>query len=261
MEEQGPGTVAHVAMKRTQRINRWFYVGVALLMILLNLVGFGPSIIDASKRNVPLPFTLLVTMHAILSVAWLLLFLAQTTLVATGRTALHRRLGIFGAMLAVAFIVVGCFTVIAHARRGLDLSGDLSRIPPPPGADPAAVALSTLYFFLIFAVLFGAALWYRHRPSVHKRLMLLAVLGGLTGTPVAHVIGHWSVLHAWTGLIFVASSLIFLSFSAIHDRLSQGRIHPVSLWVALVLFVSTAVFNIGIVPSSAWRDFTTWLIQ
>jgi hypothetical protein len=123
------------------------------------------------------------------------------------------------------------------------------------------VALSTLYFFLIFAVLFGAALWYRHRPSVHKRLMLLAVLGGLTGTPVAHAIGHWSVLHAWTGLIFLASSLIFLSLSAIHDRLSQGRIHPVSLWVALVLFVSTAVFNIGIVPSSAWRDFTTWLIQ
>lgn len=97
MEEQEPGTVAHVAMKRTQRINRWFYVGVALLMILLNLVGFGPSIIDASKRNVPLPFTLLVTAHTILSVAWLLLFLAQTTLVATGRTALHRRLGIFGA--------------------------------------------------------------------------------------------------------------------------------------------------------------------
>jgi hypothetical protein len=87
--------------------------------------------------------------------------------------------------------------------------------------------LSTLYFFLIFAVLFGAALWYRHRPSVHKRLMLLAVLSGLTATPVAHVIGHWSVLHAWTGLIFLASSLIFLSFSAIYDRLSEGRIHPV----------------------------------
>ena len=141
MEEQEPGTVAHVAMKRTQRINRWFYVGVALLMILLNLVGFGPSIIDASKRNVPLPFTLLVTAHAILSVVWLLLFVTQTTLVATGHTDLHKRLGIFGALLAVAFVVVGCFTVIAHTRRGMDLSGDISRMPLQPGASPAASAL------------------------------------------------------------------------------------------------------------------------
>ena len=261
MAEQAPVTMAPIAPKRLPRVDRWFYISVALLIILFNVVAFGPSIIDTSRRNTPLPLTPLVTAHAVLSVVWLLLFLTQTTLVATARTAVHRRVGIFGAVLTVAFIVVGCLTVIGQARRGLDLSGDISRLPLPRGADPAAAAVGLLFFFLTFAILFGAALWFRHRPSVHKRLMLLAVVGGLTPTPVAHVIGHWTVLQPWTGIIFQASLLIFLSLGAIHDRLSEGRIHPVSLWLGLAVFVSNVVFNVVIVPSSAWRGFATWLIQ
>ena len=91
--------------------------------------------------------------------------------------------------------------------------------------------------------------------------MLLAILGGLTPTPVAHVIGHWPVFQPWTGMIFPLSLFIFLSFSAIYDRVSEGRIHPVSLWVGLLVFVWNAAFSVVIVPSSAWREFATWLIQ
>ena len=261
MAAQATVAVVPLAAGRSRRVDRWFYIGVALLMIVLNVVAFGPSIIDPSRRNVPLPLTPLVTAHAILSAAWLLLFLAQTTLVATARTAVHRRLGIYGAVLTAVFIVVGCFAVIAQARRGFDLSGDIGRLPAPPGADPAAAIVGLLFFFLTFAILVGVALTYRHRPTVHKRLMLLAVLGGLTPTPVAHVIGHWSVLQPWTGMIFPVSLLIFLSFSAIYDRVSEGRIHPVSLWVGLLVFVWNALFNVVIVPSSAWNQFSMWVIQ
>jgi hypothetical protein len=261
MAEHATVTMVDVATEHPHRVHRWFYISVALLIILFNVVAFGPSIFDASRRNVPLPLTPLVTVHAVLSVVWLLLFLMQTTLVATGRTAIHRRLGIFGAVLTVAFIAVGSFAVIAQARRGFDLSGDLSRLPPPPGADPAAAVVGQLFFLLTFAILFGAAVWHRHRPNVHKRLMLLAVLGGLTPTPVAHVIGHWSVLQPWTDVIVPVSLLILLSISAIHDRVSKGRIHPVSLWVGTLTFVWIVVFNVIIVPSSAWREFATWLTR
>jgi hypothetical protein len=61
--------------------------------------------------------------------------------------------------------------------------------------------------------------------------------------------------------IFPVSLLMFLSLSAIYDRLSHGRIHPVSLWVGLLVFVWSAVSNILIVPSAAWREFATLLIQ
>ena len=91
--------------------------------------------------------------------------------------------------------------------------------------------------------------------------MLLSVLGGLPPTPIAHVIGHWSILQPWTDVIVPISLLILLSVSAIHDRLSKGRIHPVSLWVAALTFVWIVVFNVMILPSSAWRGFAAWLIQ
>src|SRR5262245_61320532 len=97
-----------------RRVDRWFYVSAALLVILLSVVGFGPSIIEQSRRNAP--FTPLVTAHGIAAGAWLLLFLTQATLVATRRAALHRRLGILGFVLAVVMIVLGFIVTIQAGR-------------------------------------------------------------------------------------------------------------------------------------------------
>ena len=261
MPERATAVIAPVATVRPHRVDRWFYISMALLMILLNVVAFGPSIIDPSGRNVPLPLTPLVTVHAIVAAAWLLVFLAQATLVATGRTTIHRRLGIVGAVLTAVFVVVGYFTLIEEARRGFDLSGDiLPRTPGPEVANPALI-LGLLWNFLTFGVLAGLGLGYRHRPSVHKRLMVLAMLGGLTPTPVAHLIGHWPVLQPWAGIIFGVSTLVFLFMSAIYDKVSQRRIHPVSLWGAVLVVASGGLFFSVIQPSAAWREFATWLIR
>jgi hypothetical protein len=86
-------------------------------------------LIDQSRRVAP-P-TWLVTAHGALAGAWLLFFLVQTTLVATRRTAIHRRLGVAGPLIAFAMIAVGSMTVIDLARRGYDLSGDIARAAGP----------------------------------------------------------------------------------------------------------------------------------
>lgn len=262
MPQQATVVMTSAATGRQQRVDRWFYINVALLMILLNVVAFGPSILNPSGRRVPLPFTPLVTAHAIVSVAWLLLFLMQATLIATKRIAVHRRLGMVGPALAAVFVVLGYFSVVEQARRGFDLSGDISRVPPPPGViTPVAATVGLLFFFLDFAVLVGASLCYRHRPSVHKRLMVLAMLGALTPTPVAHVIGHWPALRPWAIVIFPVSFLLFVSLSAIHDRVSEGRIHPVSLWIPILWF-AWRLFAFRVVqPSAAWHEFAAWLIR
>ena len=260
MPEQATVVVVPAATGRAHRVDRRFYISMALLMILFNVVAFGPSIIDPSRRNAPLPFTPLVMAHAITSAAWLILFLTQATLVATGRTAVHRRVGIVGAVLTVMFIVVGYFTIIEAARRGFNLSGD-GGLPARPGAPPNPADVAILFNLMTFAILAGVGLCYRHRPSVHKRLMLLAMLGGLTPTPVGHVIGHWPALQPWAGAIFPFSTLIFVSASAIYDRVSQGRIHPVSLWGTILIPASIPVFFGVIEPTVAWREFATWLIR
>jgi uncharacterized membrane protein YozB (DUF420 family) len=261
MQQQVMVPIAPQATGRLKRVDRWFYVNVALLMILFNAAAFGPSIIDPTSRNAPLPLSPLVTIHAIVSAGWLLLFLAQAALVATGRTAVHRRLGSVAVVLTVVFVVVGGLTIIEQARRGFDLSGDIGRLAPPPGVSPVANTVGLLFFLLNFAILVGAALVHRHRPSVHKRLMSLAMLGGLTPTPIAHLIGHWPALQPWAGVIFPVSFVLFVSSSAIYDRLTQGRIHPVSLWVPAAWFAWQILFAVVVLPSASWREFSLWLIR
>ena len=104
----------------------------------------------------------------------MLLFLLQAVLVATRRTNLHRRVGVAGAVIAVAFVITGCWMFVQHAARGFDLSGDLM-----PGGSPIApeVALVPVTQVVLFGILVGAAIWYRHRPPIHKRLMLITMAG------------------------------------------------------------------------------------
>ena len=239
-----------------QRTGRWFYVGVTLFVILLNIISFGPSIINPSTRTVPLPLAFIDLAHALVSVAWLLMFLVQVMLIATGRPSVHRRVGIAGVLLSVAFIVVTWLTLVEGAQRGFDLSGDL--VPRGTTLDPAT-SLAPANTLVPTGVLIGAAVWYRRRPAVHKRLMMLAILTS-TGAPIAHLVGHWPALQPYP-VINPIGGLLLLSLLAIHDRVSERRIHPVSLWGAIGVFVWLTVFFTVIVPTSAWRDFAAWSVQ
>ena len=194
MPETATLPVAHARpeVNRHQMKSR-FYVGAAVFVILLNMAGFLPSLIDQSRRVAP-P-TWLVTAHGALAGAWLLFFLIQTTLVASRRTAIHRRLGVAGLFIASAMIAVGSLTVIELNRRGYDLSGDLARAAFAPGSPPlaredrAATMLPPLLGFANFGILTGLGLAFRGRPAVHKRLILLA-LSPLVPTPLIHLSGH-----------------------------------------------------------------------
>src|SRR5687767_1178812 len=129
-----------------------FYIAVGAFVVLICLAGFGPSIIDPTGRNLPLPMTALVATHTIASSAWVLLYLAQATLVATGRTSTHRRLGVVGLLVGIVFVVSGFVTNIEEARRGFDLSGDL--VGRDTAVDPAFI-LAPANAFGLFGVLVG----------------------------------------------------------------------------------------------------------
>jgi uncharacterized membrane protein len=206
-----------------------------------------------------LPLTPLVAAHVAVSAAFLLVFLAQATLVATGRTDVHRRLGIFGALLAAALILLSYFALVGEARRGFDLSGDLSSLPAPPGTE-VATTMSPVIQLLLFGILFGAGLCFRHRPEVHKRLILLAVLGILSQPPITHVIAHWPALHPWAPLLFPLSSAVFLAPSAIRDKVVNGRIHPVSIWVPIAVFVVQVLFFAVIAATPFWSATAKWMV-
>lgn len=249
------------ASARTRAVDRWFSVGVALMIILLNVAAFTPSLVDPSRRTVPLPLPPLVVLHALVSVGWLLVFLAQATLVATARVDTHRQVGVVGAVLSAAVVVLGALVVLAQARRGVDLSGDISRLPLPAGVDGLSATVALLFFPLQFGAFVGAALWYRHHPRTHKRLMLFAALAGITPTPVAHLIGHWVGPQPWADALFPLSALFFVSLVAVHERMVTGRIHAVTVWLGLLVVVAERVLTWGIQRTAAWHRFGEWLVH
>lgn len=255
--ERTSGVVEPTTSRRIRRIDHWFYIAIGTFVVLLSLAGFAPSLLWPASRTVALPFTLAVALHAFFGSAWVALFLIQAILVATRRTALHRRLGLVGAVVAVGFVLTGCWMFVQHADRGFDLSGDLM-----PGGAPAApeVALVAVNQVVLFGILVGAAIWYRHRPPIHKRLMLFATLGVMTGAPIAHIVGHWPVLQPIAAAVAGTLAVVLLLPSAIYDRLTTGRVHPVSLWGAVFVFSFNVFFFAGIPSTSAWRDFAVWLV-
>jgi len=116
--------------------------------------------------------------------AWLLLFLIQSRLIATRHVAWHRRLGLASVAILAWMIPLAYTATIAMVRRGYDLSGDLRIDRDPPHA-----IVFQLCNLLIFSALAIAALAYRRRPEIHKRLMLFANIE-LMPAPLAHLIGH-----------------------------------------------------------------------
>jgi len=90
--------------------------------------------------------------------------------------------------------------------------------------------------------------------------MLLATVGGLMPAPLAHLIGHFPSLRVM-GPIVVVPIALFLFASATYDRVSLRRVHPVSLWGALAIFVWDLSLNILIGPSVAWHHFARWLVR
>src|ERR1700674_4439000 len=101
--------IVRAAMER--RIYTWAAV-VALIAIF---AGFAPTYYLKGAFGTP-DLTTIKHVHGVVMTAWFVFFLVQVRLVATGNTLTHRKLGIFGVVLALALVTVGMLTAIASAR-------------------------------------------------------------------------------------------------------------------------------------------------
>jgi hypothetical protein len=78
---------------------------------------------------------------------------------------------------------------------------------------------------------------------------------------MTHVITHWPALHPWAPLLFPLSSAVFLAPSAIHDKVVNGRIHPVSIWVPIAVFVAQVAFFAVIAATPLWSAIANWMVR
>jgi|SRR5688572_18263830 len=123
-------------------------------------------------RPISPSFPLIVHLHATGFSVWILLLLVQVRLVAAGRTALHKRLGLVAAGLVPFLVVTGIMTAVHGAHGGWTPPGG-------PFADALGFMVVPLGDMVVFTGLVIPGLALRRRPGVHKRLMLFATIGAL----------------------------------------------------------------------------------
>lgn len=239
--------------RRSVFLERWFFTGMALAMLAVATAGFAPSIAQASERRAPV--SLLAAAHGMLSFAWLIIFLVQSRLIATARVVLHRRIGLAAAFVLALMIPIGFATTVVMVRRGYDLSGDLNI-----DRDPLSQSVFPFGDLLVFTLLAMAAIGYRRRPEIHKRLMLFANIS-LMGAPLAHFIGHTPRLAAMPGAIIMVPMSLFLMAGVARDYWLMRKVRPLTTVLAGAMLLYGPLRAAVIGPSAAWHTFVTWLVR
>jgi len=246
---------------RAHSVDRWIYVFTAASFVVIVLAGFIPSslakiaAVQAGERP---PFPLLMHMHAVLMGSFLILLLAQTTLVAVGRCDLHRRLGLLSLVLAPALVIVGFLLIKANFDS---LWAALQTAPPGAAREKLEGALHhtnnikllQLRIGILFPLFLVIALRARGRNAgLHKRMMILATamtlpagidrIPWLPTTLPASPIGP----DFWT---LVAVSPMF-----VWDVLRNRRVHR-AYWIWLAVNVPFAIAVHGLWNSQGWHAF------
>jgi hypothetical protein len=238
---------------------RRFYVGMAAIYLALAVAGFAPTFwVPMVKGTLHVPPITYV--HALFFYSWVVLFLVQTSLAASGNLRFHREVGVF----AVAVATGMCF-----AATGL-LINSLKRFEAAGmGAAERPIALVSVAGITVFSTLFSIAMLNIKRPEVHKRVMLVStssLLQAGVGRLIAFfLVGEVRTAHltqpppvAVTLLAAVPTDLLLI-IPMIYDRRTRGRVHP-AYWLAGAYILAVQVAIIPLSHTNAWSRVTDWLI-
>ena len=226
-----------------------FYIGMALVALAVALAGFSKTFfapLAAGTFQAPI----VIHVHGAAAFAWVLLFLLQPALIRAGRYDLHIRTGMVGALIAVAVAVtavpVGLFVVERDLAAGL-------------GSTAVSSLLGVITAMTMFIALVAAAIAFRRRPAMHKRLMLLATIVVLW--PAWFRLRHWFPDVPRPEIWFaVVAAYSLVPIAMLRDRLVEGRVHPVWWFVGLPV-VAEQTAEALLFDSPIWRATASVLYE
>jgi hypothetical protein len=238
-----------IATAAVRAESRGFYLWMAGAFLLIAFGGFTPTywakVAAGTFHAEPI-----IHIHGMLLFTWTCFFFFQTALVASGRTLDHRAWGLAGISLfsiMMFSILVGEATVLKR-EEALGF-GDAAR----------RFAAVTLCAWPLMAAIFTLAIVNIRKPQVHKRLMLLLMVGIMTPA-LARI---FLTLFAPPGVggppppfVSIPPGLVadlLLVVAIVHDWRTRGRPHPVYIYGGLVL-VAEQVLAVPLAATAAWMN-------
>ena len=225
-----------------QRRSHQFYLGLTVFLIGTVILGFWPTYFSTLLTGgVARP--LVMHVHGAIFTGWMLLLFLQVGLAATGRVRLHRRVGNFGIAYGAVVWIMGVIATFAapviHVRAGEWSVNQAAGFLILPIGD-----------MILFGGLFGAAVKYRHKPEIHKRLIIAATVA-LAFAAVARMNFSLPIFF----LLWMAPMAALAAF----DWQSTGRIHKVTAICIAAMVIGFP--RVLLIESESWMAIGRALLQ
>jgi hypothetical protein len=227
--------------------DRRLYMTAAIVFPVIILAGFGRTYYLKGLFDVPALASPVVHLHGLLMTAWVALFATQVWFISSRRIRLHQRLGYAAIGLGVLIIATGFVTALRAARFGAAST--------PAGIAPQAFLIVPLFDLLMFAILFGGAIYYRKKAAEHKRLMLLTVVNFL---PPAIARIPIASLQALGPLWFFGLPTVLTLLCLGLDTSRNGKLNKVFLTGSLLL-IASYVIRLALMGTNGWMQVARWL--
>ena len=229
-----------------ERRRTLFFPVMATVMALVALAGFSRTFYFRAFTGVEDPITgaslpLHIVAHGVVFSLWMLVFLAQSWLVFSGRIRIHRALGYAGLATAVLVVVFGANATILFVPRTLSMDLALRGV--------TSIFFGNFIALASFAVFVGLAYRWRRNPENHKRMMYFATISiigpalAMGDRPLGTILGEFVPRPGIVG------PMIFVALILAYDYLRDSRLRAVTLWSGFAIAAKYSVNLLLIAPS------------
>lgn len=241
--------MADSVLPRRGNLDHRFFGIAAAVVIVAVLIGFGPTFyLKPFFDSAPIA-RWVVYLHGFVMAAWVLLFTVQVYFISSKKIKLHQKLGWLGVGLAVFVFVTGMVVTVTAAKYGTASA--------PANIPPLEFMIVPFGDMIVFAILFGAAVYYRKNSPNHKRLILLTMINFI---PPAIARFPGGLTNTYGPLWFYGVPTVIVIALIALDTWYNRKLNKVFLFAGIFLIAAMWI-RLPLSSTGTWLSFAQWMVS
>lgn len=224
-----------------------YFLTASLIALAIAIVGFLKTFFMPSIRG-EFEAPPVIYIHGGFLFLWTVFLVIQTILIKKKKVKFHMLLGFWSLALVAGVMVSTMATGVYVMKRDLALG---------QGEIATSGLVGPFTTPTVFAIFVAAGIYYRKKPEIHKRLMLLATIAIIW--PAFFRFRNYFPSVPNPEIIFgVLLPNCMTLIAMLWEKVTIKRIHPVYLTAGLALFAES-LFETYFFDSPGWRVVAHWL--
>lgn len=224
-----------------------YFLAASVMALIFVLIGFLKTFI-IPKINGTFEGPPVIYFHGGLLFSWSVFFVSQAVMIRRKKLKYHRLFG-FASVILVVGVAISTMAAGVYVMRR-DLAAGLGEVA-------ISSLVGTFTTPIIFMAFVAAGIYYRRKPEIHKRLMLLAMIAIMW--PAFFRFRHYFTDIPNPELVFAVLLPNCMTLLAmLWEKLTTGNISRVYLYFGTALFAESLT-ETYLFDSPGWRVVAHWL--